>query len=218
MLDEQEADPITWSLFRKILQWALDRKNMYLWVFSILQWNCMARSINIGILVLHCFRVGEDVIIVRYDNSKADQTGEKVSDKHVYDNPFDPLVSVFLALGVWFCLESARFEHTEYLFQEDEKEDNAASQQHYCSQLTKLFKTYHDELVQFILAGHVNTHGIRKGSATKFSSGTTCPPPVSSIPSCEEWSMGKVLDLYWHFAGPGDTYLGRILAGWVGSK
>jgi hypothetical protein len=53
MLDEQEADPITWSLFRKILQRALDGKNIYLWVFSILQWNCMARSINIGVLALH---------------------------------------------------------------------------------------------------------------------------------------------------------------------
>ena len=30
MLDEQEANPITWTLFAKILQWALDRKNIYL--------------------------------------------------------------------------------------------------------------------------------------------------------------------------------------------
>jgi hypothetical protein len=212
MLDEQEADPITWTLFRKILQWALDRKNIYLWVFSILQWNCMARSINIGVLALHCFRVGKDCLIIRYDKSKADQTGEKVSDKHVYDNPFDPLVSVFLALGVWFSLESARFENTESLFQEDENEVTAASQR-YCSQLTELFKEFKDQLVQFIRADHANTHGIRKGSATKASSGTTCPPPVSSIASRGEWSMGKVLDLYWHFSEPGDTYLGRILAG-----
>jgi hypothetical protein len=55
MLDEQEADPITWMLFQKILQRALERKNIYLWVFSILQWNCMARSINIGVLPLYCF-------------------------------------------------------------------------------------------------------------------------------------------------------------------
>ena len=25
--------------------------------------------------------------------------------------------------------------------------------------------------------------------------------------------MGEILDLYWHFAEPGDTYLRRILAG-----
>ena len=212
MLDEQEADPITWILFRKILRWAVDRKNIFLWLFSILQWNCMARSINIGVLALHCFRVGEDCIIVRYDKSKADQTGAKVSDKHVYDNPFDPLVSVFLALGVWFSLESARFEHTESLFQEDDNEENAASQR-YCSQLTELFKAHRDELLQYIRVDHANTHGIRKGSATKASSGTTCPPPVFSITSRGEWSMGKILDLYWHFSEPGDTYLGRILAG-----
>ena len=47
----------------------------------------------------------------------------------------------------------------------------------------------------------------------KAFSGTTCPPPVSSIASRGEWSMGKILDLYWHFSEPGDTYLGRILAG-----
>jgi hypothetical protein len=45
-------------------------------------------------------------------NPRADQTGGKVSDKHVYDNPFDPLVSVFLALGIWFSLESVHFGHT----------------------------------------------------------------------------------------------------------
>ena len=85
MLDEQEADPITWTLFRKILQWALDRKNIFLWVFSILQWNCMVRSISIGVLAFHNFHVGEDCIIVCYDKSKADQTKEKVSYKHIYD-------------------------------------------------------------------------------------------------------------------------------------
>jgi hypothetical protein len=191
MLDEKEADPISWGLFRKILQWAIERKNIHLWAFSILQWNCMARSINIGVLALHCFRVGEDNIKVRYDKSKSDQSGEKVSDKHVYDNPFDPLVSVFLALGVWFSLESARFEHTESLFQEDENKENAASQR-CCSQLTEVFKVHHDELIQHVRADHApNAHGIRKGSATKASSCTTCPPPVSSIASRGEWSMGK---------------------------
>jgi hypothetical protein len=28
-----------------------------------------------------------------------------------------------------------------------------------------------------------------------------------------KWSMGKVLDVYWHFSEPGDQYLGQILAG-----
>ena len=73
---------------------------------------------------------------------------------------------------------SAHFEKTEYLFQEENKEANAASQR-YRSQLPELFKGHCDELVvQFIRADHANTHGIRKGSAAKGASGTTCPPPV----------------------------------------
>jgi len=35
---------------------------------------------------------------------------------------------------------------------------------------------------------------------------------VSSIAARGEWSLGKVLDVYWHFSEPGDTYLGRVLA------
>ena len=93
---------------------------------------------------------GEDYIIVCYDKTKAYKTGEKVSDNHIYyDNPFDPLVSIFLALGGWISLEFALLKETEYLFQEDNKEANAASQP-CCSQLTELFKGYHDKLVQFI--------------------------------------------------------------------
>jgi len=212
MLDEQEADPISRTLFRMILQWGLQEKNVFLWVFTILQWNCMSRSINIGGLALHCFRPGEDNLTVKYDKSKADQSGEKLHEKHLYDNPFDPLVSVFLALGVWFSLEASRFEQTEALFQDDTKGENAASQR-YCSQLCHLFEKHADQLKQYIRVNHANTHGVRKGSATSASSGTTCPPPVSSIAARGEWSLGKVLDLYWHFAEPGDTYLGRVLAG-----
>jgi hypothetical protein len=36
---------------------------------------------------------------------------------------------------------------------------------------------------------------------------------VSSIAARGEWSLGHVLDLYLHFAEPGDTFLGCILAG-----
>ena len=39
------------------------------------------------------------------------------------------------------------------------------------------------------------------------------PPPIPSVARRGEWSMGKVLDVYWHCAEPGDSYLGRVLAG-----
>jgi hypothetical protein len=37
---------------------------------------------------------------MHYNKSKADQTGQKVSDKHVYGNLFDPLVQFFLPWGL----------------------------------------------------------------------------------------------------------------------
>ena len=40
------------------------------------------------------------------------------------------------------------------------------------------------------------------------------PPPIPSAARRGEWSMGKVLDIYWHFLEPGDTCLGHILAGY----
>jgi hypothetical protein len=67
-------------------------------------------------------------------------------------------------------------------------------------------------LKQYVHVDHANSHGLRKGSATSASSGTTCPPGVSLIAARGEWSLGRILDLYWHFAVPGDQYLGRVLA------
>jgi hypothetical protein len=85
-----------------------------------------------------------------------------------------------LALGVWFSLEASHFEDTEKLFQADNNKPNAASQQ-YCTQLSELFTGYKDQLKPYICVEHANTHGLCKGGATKASSGTTCPPPVSSM-------------------------------------
>ena len=65
-----------------------------------------------------------------------------------------------------------------------------------------------DAVIHYIQISHMNAYGIRKGSATLAASGTACPPPIPSIAWHGEWSMGSVLDVYWHFAEPGDHYLG----------
>jgi hypothetical protein len=117
-LDEQEADPISWSPFNLLLSWALDTSNIFIWMYSLLQWNCMARSVNIGALGFHNFRDGEDHIMCCYDDSKANKMGEKCTDKYIYANPLEPKVcSLFLALGVFFSLESLHFSKAEKCFQ-----------------------------------------------------------------------------------------------------
>ena len=54
-LDKQEANPISYLLYKVILSWVLDTKNVFVWTYSILQWNCMARSISIGTIGFHNF-------------------------------------------------------------------------------------------------------------------------------------------------------------------
>lgn len=115
-IDECEADPVSFSLFRMWMTWALELKNPFVWTFGLLQWSFMARSISIGTLGLHNFRLEEDSIVGRYDKHKTDQTGDSAHDKHLFSNPFDAILDLYLALGVWFALDTARFGDSEYLF------------------------------------------------------------------------------------------------------
>lgn len=60
--------------------------------------------------------------------------------------------------------------------------------------------------------GRAGAHGLRKGAGSAASSATTDPPSFVSVAARGEWSIGKVLDVYFKFAMGGDQYLGRILA------
>ena len=44
------------------------------------------------------------------------------------------------------------------------------------------------------------------------------PPPIPSVLMQGEWSLGKVLEVYWKYSMIGDTYLGRCLAGFDPDK
>ena len=52
---------------------------------------------------------------------------------------------------------------------------------------------------EYIRPDHLNPYGLRKGSATHATSGTTVPPPLTSVFFRGEWSMGVVQDIYWKF-------------------
>ena len=81
------------------------------------------------------------------------------------------------------------------------KKDIVASSS-YCSQLKELINKNEEVVLSFIRVFHTNVHGFRKGAATFATSGTTSPISVSLVARRGEWSMGKVLDVYWHCAKP----------------
>ena len=81
----------------------------------------------------------------------------------------------------------------------------------YCEQLHVIMKASWDIVQTYIRT--MSAHGFRKSSATHVSCATTAPPPIASIANRGDWSLGKVLDIYWQFAKVGDAYLGRCLCG-----
>ena len=104
LLDEKEADPVTWTLLKLILKWIMEAGSMLIRTFFLIQWNYMAQLKNIWDLAYHIFTTSDDYSKMRYDKMKADQDDEKIKVNHMYTNPFNHIVCPSLGLSVWFTL------------------------------------------------------------------------------------------------------------------
>jgi hypothetical protein len=91
------------------------------------------------------------------------------------------------------------------------KEGTAATK--FCEQLVGIIEPYTQEVQNHMRISNFNPYGLHKGAATYAVSGTTATPSIPSVARRGGWSIGSVLDVYWHFGSMGDHYLGRILAG-----
>ena len=212
-VEEKEADPITFSLYVNICQYAIEVGDLFLWAYTVCQWNCMARSINMDNLSFSQFSLGMDSVIIEYFDNKADQAGEKTVPKNCYANPFNMSICIFTALGCYFSVQEEVWDSGRDTIFRCKGAKPGTAAHNYNSKLKKLFHGMQDVLVEYIRPDHANSHGFRKGSGVYATSGTTCPPPISSVAGRGEWSLGQVLDVYWSFAHAGDEYLGRLLAG-----
>ena len=227
-LDEGEADPISIGLFHQICVWAIaagSLSGIFIWAFSVVQWNIIGRTVNVDPLGFHNIRKSQhDSIVIQYDNNKMDKKGEKVSPKNCYANPTKPETCIALALGVYLCVNQSKFNRvSDKLFQGDGTKKGSASCL-FSKALKKLINSgktkdaEQNEERQKIVnehcrSGHFHPHGFRKGAATHVTTCTMEPPPIPSVLMRGEWSVGKVLEVYWKYSMVGDTYLGRCLAG-----
>ena len=103
---------------------------------------------------------------------------------------------------------------TDKIFRKSGKDRSAADT--YCKTLRKLIEGVSsrvEKVLEFCREGHFHPHGTRKGAAMMVTTGTMEPPSMPSVLLRGEWSLGKVLDIYWRWSKLGDTYLGRLLAG-----
>lgn len=215
--DEQEADPIPFVLYKDICQWSLESGNLMLWTYTITQWNCMGRSCNIAPLGFRNIsrKEANDSIAIKYEMNKQDQTGVNTSPKNCYANPFEPAVCIMLAMDCYLCVNDAMFDReSDSIFRKSGKDRSASDT--YCKALNELISSSavrKEVILQYIRDGHFHAHGTRKGAATFVTTATMEPPPMPSILMRGEWSLGKVLDLYWKWSALGDCYLGRCLSG-----
>ncbi len=75
--DEQEADPITSTLFRLICTWAIEEGNIFVWAFLLFMWHLMSRSISFDSLAFHNIKSRtSDSIKFKFNETKADKMGE----------------------------------------------------------------------------------------------------------------------------------------------
>ena len=211
-VDAFSTDPIPIAVYRLLLQWSVETNNIFSWLWTLLQWNCMARSASIDCLCFHNFSLGQDSIIIKYDESKADKAGEKLSEKNLYSNPLEWTMCSWLAFGIYCSLMSDNLCESERLFLKKGTKEGTASWK-YHEQILGLVKGNEATIMTHMKVERLNPYGLRKGAATHAVSGTTAAPSIPSIARRGEWSIGSVLDVYWHFGSVGDHYLGRILCG-----
>lgn len=109
-LDEEDADPITFPLYEHICNWFIQDNDVLSWAFTVTQWNCMARSINIDPLGFHnVSQCQMDAIELTYDDTKADKTGEKLMPKNIFGNPFNYVICWFTAMGCYLAINNTKF-------------------------------------------------------------------------------------------------------------
>jgi hypothetical protein len=212
LTDEKDADPMPFALYVRCAQWAIQAGDIFCWTFLIISWHCLGRTSSVDILGLHNLNLGVDSIILKYDDSKMDGAGEKVSPKNCYANPYDPRICLFLSLGIWIMLHTEQFNTSDKLFLKPTTK-NGTSSKLFGTHLIKVLEPYHEEIATFACPERIQRHSTRKGSATHVTSATTEPPPLPSVARRGEWSQGAIWDVYLQFAEPGDHYLGRMLAG-----
>jgi hypothetical protein len=193
-VDKYATDPIHVPVYKLLLKWSIEKNNMFAWFWTISQWNFMARSASIDPLAFHHFKLGVDSIIGKYDDSKADKIGERLSEKNIYANPFNWHMCWWTGMAVYCSIFAVDLEQHERLFLRPGVKDGAAAVK-YCEQMLGIVGKHQEEIMTHMRQDHLNPYSLRKGAATHAVSGTTASPSIPSMARRGEWSMGPVLTI-----------------------
>jgi hypothetical protein len=202
--------PITFMhysvLCRKALFASASRSQFssYVHAYMILCWNLFARSCSVSDLRTHHFNWENDSLVVDMSKHKADQTGEKITPKHVFANPWNPEICPILALAL-------------HVFAVSFRPDNDAKSLIFLGTpyevFTKWLTTALSEIPDLgFNVSDFGTHSFRKG-ITSFCAGFIGGPSVIAIFLRAGWSLGQVQDRYITYSDGGDQLCGRVATG-----
>ena len=169
--DESAAEPFLFPSYILLATWFLKKVCIFELGFILIQWNCIARSISIDDLGFRNIHKNLNSIVCKYDQRKKDKAGDKCTDKNLCANHKNPNICLFLALGLFFSLESVALGMKYFLFIEFGSSAGSAAKR-FNSNLGKIIECYEEIASGYINASRGNSHGIRKGSSTYAASGT----------------------------------------------
>lgn len=93
--------PLTFDGYSLIVEYALEETHSASWLYTLLCWNLISRSSNVGNLKFQHICWQEDAMVIYFPKTKTDQEGLNSVPRHVYANPFNPKVCPVLAMAVF---------------------------------------------------------------------------------------------------------------------
>ena len=137
-----------------------------------------------------------DALGIYFAHMKNDQLGERPRDpRHVYSNPITPSVCPILSLGIYLlCFPEVLTQQSLY-----------PGEKQYDRFRRLLSNVLQDREAKVELerrglkSDDIGTHSIRKGSATKCSSGSTACPSTTAVHLRAGWALAGVQDTYMRY-------------------
>jgi len=198
-------NPFRGGLLQDVAQTLL----LYAHLYLIWQWNLMARTVSIATCRYEHITWNRDSLVVHIPRHKGDTEAAHSYPKHVYANPYNPLICPVLALALHIACTSYRTEESQSGVFAGGSIDSKFSKWLLAvlEQLTDL------ELIQLgVPVEDVGTHSVRKGVAS-FASSIVGGATMIAVFLRLGWGIGNVQQRY-IFQGEGsDQVLGRCVCG-----
>ena len=207
-IDDHAKVSIPFYVYEEVAKDLLSSGEIIWWAFMILQWNLMARSINVEQIHVEFFGWSGDMMTCLFAHTKTlkgDRT--KMKPFHLSTNQQRPWICPVTAVAI---LLMSGFHSTKQLF------EAGSAAKSYNKAIKKALKSPSVQTAMKragVSEKDVASHTLRKSSATHVSGNSLCAPSIFSILLRGGWSIGEVMQRYIHVGEAQDRFLAHLLAG-----